>query len=780
MADDYRVTLRVGAGLDTRSFDATFGEAQSRAKRAAQAISKTTIDADRSAGKSRVESARSAEKEIAAVSRAQLATQRAAMRQFNEEWKRDRKAAYQEEVREAKNAAAIKRSLRSDERRFYQETQRIENAATRERERFARRTSYRSTRFLFPTPEGVFGYGRRVTNDVLRGVGMDWSLSSGLQRNRENETLATQISNQGWVPGEGGSFENRISSAQVRKNSQAVAGKYGFSESEVSEGTQTYINLTGDLKGALPLMDKLALLSRATGTNLSDAAQAAADMSVQFEGLPDKGKRVADMLGIAAMQGKTGALELFQIAKQMPRIVSQAGFFAGDKSVAMGNLLAATQITRRYGGAGSPAQAATVTQSVIAALEKGDKKFGKAGVETRDKSGALLSLPNIIANSIKASYSKSGKFDADKFFGMWNAIRGGKLAMGAKTLYDRAGGGNAGVQAILEEFAKFTRGLNPEDQERLASASVNTQDKRAQLFQQQMDQVAQNLQAEMLPALTALEPKIKELAEAFSTVVSFTANHLPSAIMLAFTGAIARAGLESAGRALLERAIVQPGEAFKMSLGGVGVALGTFAIALGSVTALLNVWDEYQSKKATKEATSVEELDASYRATTKSIDARTDLTPEQKKQAKLAAAVAGEKRLEWIEKNNGISDMLPDWLQDQKHIQNRGAMKEMHREFGEEGAIQGSLAPPSSGSGKRGAIVGAAIGTALMPGVGTALGASYGVTAEKIAEAIVSAFTSIPNLPVRLTNASDIKLTPGKDPVVSPGGRDKPPGERAP
>jgi len=772
VADDYRVTLRVGAGLDTRSFDATFGEAQSRAKRAAQAISKTTIDADRSAGKARVESARSAEKEIAAVSRAQLATQRAAMRQFNEEWKRDRRAAYQEETREARAAAQVKRQLQSEERR-------AEQASQRERERFASRTSYRATRFLFPAPAGMLGYGARVGRDVLRGVGMDWSLAASLERNRSNETLANQISNQGWVPGEG-DFDKRISTERVRANSQAVGRKYAYGEGEVSEATQTYINLTGDLKGALPLMDKLALLSRATGTNLSDAAQAAADMSVQFEGLPDKGKRVADMLGIAAMQGKTGALELFQIAKQMPRIVSQAGFFAGDKSVAMGNLLAATQITRRYGGAGSPAQAATVTQSVIAALEKGDKKFGKAGVETRDKSGALLSLPNIIANSIKASYSKSGKFDADKFFGMWNAIRGGKLAMGAKTLYDRAGGGNAGVQAILEEFAKFTRGLNPEDQERLASASVNTQDKRAQLFQQQMDQVAQNLQAEMLPALTALEPKIKELAEAFSTVVSFTANHLPSAIMLAFTGAIARAGLESAGRALLERAIVQPGEAFKMSLGGVGVALGTFAIALGSVTALLNVWDEYQSKKATKEATSVEELDASYRATTKSIDARTDLTPEQKKQAKLAAAVAGEKRLEWIEKNNGISDMLPDWLQDQKHIQNRGAMKEMHREFGEEGAIQGSLAPPSSGSGKRGAIVGAAIGTALMPGVGTALGASYGVTAEKIAEAIVSAFTSIPNLPVRLTNASDIKLTPGKDPVVSPGGRDKPPGERAP
>ena len=163
MADDYRVTLRVGAGLDTRSFDATFGEAQSRAKRAAQAISKTTIDADRSTGKARVESARSAEKEIAAVSRAQLATQRAAMRQFNEEWKRDRRAAYQEETREARAAAQVKRQLQSEERR-------AEQASQRERERFASRTSYRATRFLFPAPAGMLGYGARVGRDVLRGV----------------------------------------------------------------------------------------------------------------------------------------------------------------------------------------------------------------------------------------------------------------------------------------------------------------------------------------------------------------------------------------------------------------------------------------------------------------------------------------------------------------------------------------------------------------------------------------------------------------------------------
>jgi hypothetical protein len=769
VADDYRVTLRVGAGLDTRSFDATFGEAQSRAKRAAQAISKTTIDADRSAGKARVESARSAEKEIAAVSRAQLATQRAAMRQFNEEWKRDRRAAYQEETREARAAAQVKRQLQSEERR-------AEQASQRERERFASRTSYRATRFLFPAPAGMLGYGARVGRDVLRGVGMDWSLAASLERNRSNETLANQISNQGWVPGEG-DFDKRISTERVRANSQAVGRKYAYGEGEVSEATQTYINLTGDLKGALPLMDKLALLSRATGTSMSDAAQAAADMSVQFEGMPDKGKRVADMLGIAAMQGKTGALELFQIAKQMPRIVSQAGFFAGDRSTSMGNLLAATQITRRYGGAGTPAQAATVVQSVVAAIEKGGKAFGKAGVDTRDKSGSLLALPTIIANSIKASYSKGGKFDADKFFGMWNAIRGGKLAMGAKTLYDRAGGGQSGVDAVIAEFSKFTRGLKSEDLKKLAGSAVSTQDRQAQLFQSQMDKVGREMQSELLPALNELAPQAVKLAQAWGGLITFTAHHLPTAIAGAFTLAVGRAFAESMLRRGIDRML-----AGRPTIGGVkGMAGGVLsgpgmkgaaispvsivnyalvaaaigAAVVGAITELANM----RNANATKTLADTKTDEGLFGGAAK--EKADKLQEELDKQ--IADNFGGEGDSAWTRGSKktwgaikwmaGVGDDEDMAVKHQRITTLRGRQNwsdqsESGLHFGRsfEGDVQRRQKADAASAEDIGAQVADQLGNKI--------------------------------LAVRLTNPSDIKLTPKT--VVDPKGRDKSPGDREP
>lgn len=788
MSEEYAVRVRVGAGLDERSFDATFSDAKTRAQKAAQEIAKATRTSERQTNRDRVDSARSAEKEIASAERAMIAQQRAAMRQFNSEWKRDRIEASRAERAERQQAhreeLARIRAENKERRKAEQQEQAAIRASNRERDRFARRTSYRATRFLFPTPEGALGYGRRVGHDLMRGVGMDWSLSAGLQRNTANQEAAIRLSNQGYIPGQG-RFENRIQAGSLRATAQGIAGQFGIAEGDILGAMSKFTDVTGDLKTAQDIIAQIALLSSATGTNIEDAASAAADMSMQLGDIPNKSEHVARLLSVAAMGGKQGAVEMKELAKTVPLIASQAAALGGDREANIGKLLAVTQTARQFGGAGNAFKAATATAGMVGALQtparvaafrEHFKMFTGGRKDIYDSKGNLRDIQEIIKDSVIAAGSNKDR--QVEFNKMWGNIRAGKAVGGFMSLAQQAGGGEAGSRAIDAQFKKFTAGLDKVEQEQLARSATDADARRAQQFQIELDKVAQNLQAELMPVLVELEPKIKQLVEGFSELVSFTANHLPSAIMLAFTGAIARAGLESVGRAMLERAIVNPMMPVTGKFGDLAMAAGTLAAAFGATTALLNLWDSHQASKGMKEAKDIGELDESYQAKLNSINRNSNLTPEQKAAQRAQAARVAEERLRWIEKNNGIPDWLPDWAQDQNHVKNRGLIQGMHEEYRAAGAAPGET---ETHGGKKAAIIGTVVGAAVAGPAGAAIGGSAGLTAEKIAEAIINAFSHVPNLPVKVTNAADIRSPSAPNgPQVDPNGRTPTPGNRAP
>ena len=530
------VKFRIGGSLD-KSVDVCLSEFSKRMDKAARRMA----DVMSSAQKMIADSTRSANREI-----------------LSDEEKLQREITRIEKGLTSSKEIELRRQL-ADKKRVQRELINSERDAARnaqrELERFAARTSYRATRFLFPRPEGMIGYGKRVGTDVMRGLGINFDIGSSIQRNVANQTLATRLSNQGWVEGEG-KFEDRISAKAIRANSQGIANKYGFNENEVTAATQAYTNLTGDLKTAIPLMDKLALLSKSTGTELSDAANAAADMGVALKDTPDKADRLQKLLGIAAMQGKTGALELFQLAPQMPRIVSQTRQFAGSPDKAMAELLASTQLIRRFGGAGTPSQAATALVGAVAALHKGGgAPFLKQGIHVENDKGQLRSLQDIAIESIQASYGPGGKFNSKKFYSMWNAIRGGKLAQGLLGVYNEAGGGVAGQHAIREQYAKFTRPLSVEAQQKMAGEAMNTPEAKAQRFQNQVDKIVDVMATKLIPQLEQLAPTALKLVDAFTRVVSWAATNPGEAITAAIGLSIARAGIESGFRRSIEQAL---------------------------------------------------------------------------------------------------------------------------------------------------------------------------------------------------------------------------------
>ena len=577
MAND--IEVRVGAVLD-RSFDVVMGDVQSKADRAQRAQSRR---AGGSAGGGDMYGP--GRREFAKSLAYNEAQQRSSERRQEREHDKSERQKTASTLREAKRRVAADSALQrqrasalasqhsAEERAQAKHENALARARStasrrseREADRFANRTSHRATRFFFPPPEGALGFAKRTAHDLLRGAGVDFNTGASVARNVANESAATKLSNQGWNPNEI-AWEKRIKAGDIRKSSQAMGSKLGYSEEDITSGMQEYTNLTGDLKGAIELMPKLALLAKATGTDLADMGKAAADMGVQLENVPDKAEVLQKVLGIAALQGKTGALEMFQLAPQMPRIVSLASQFQGDRGENISSLLASTQLIRRYGGVGTAPQAATALAGAVASLnQKGGAKFAKYGIKTANDKGELRSLEDISIDTITKS-TQNGKFNRKMFFDMWNAVRGGKLATGLLGVYNEAGGGDKGVAAIHEKYAKFKAPLVEEAQAKLAAAASDTTESRAQRFTTALDRVTQGMQDKLLPVLERLEGPALHLVEVFKTLVVWAAENPFQAVVVAMTASVARAGIESGIRLILDRAA-------QSFMGGAGPGIG--------------------------------------------------------------------------------------------------------------------------------------------------------------------------------------------------------------
>lgn len=625
------ILIKVGAGFD-RSFDAVLADAQKKWERAfgqgpragsgnAGAGAKQMLAVEQQIYNQR---SKLNQKIFDAEAKKELELAKLRMRLQNDtsqSRQRDArvqdahvKAYYRNIVAEHQRAEAAKRAedrrSESERQRAMKAEQRAQYQRNREIDRLATRTSHRATRFFFPPPEGALGYMKRTAFDMARGAGIDFSMSSGVARARERESAAVALSNQGWIPGQG-KFESRISAESLRKTSGDVAAQFKIDETGILGGMSKFTDVTGDLKTAQETIGMIALLSRASGTAIEDAASAAADMSMQLGNIPDKANVLARLMGVAAMGGKQGAVEMKDLAKYVPQIVAYAGTMIGDRAVNMGKLLAITQTARQYGGAGNAAIAATATAGMMNTLQTPARvkefeghfaKFTGGHASVYNEKGQLRPIDEILLDSIKAA--GTGKYRQVEFKKMWANVKGGKAATGFMTIYDQAEEaaakeaaatgrkhkvGVAGEAAYRAQFAKFERGMTPEDQAKLAEQATGTKESRAQAFQQKIDKLYEGMADKLIPALEKLAPTAIEATGGLQKLVVWAASNPGAAISAALAASIARAGLESTGRMFLERAISQVEAAGGMRAGvgavtGAG-AVGTLAAALAVGTA---------------------------------------------------------------------------------------------------------------------------------------------------------------------------------------------------
>lgn len=591
------IIVRIGAAQD-RSIDAVFTDIEKRSKRAFETTRRESGKASsdqqknnsqllmsaKQVGAMQLKIERDMYRERSRLNRAiaveQLRTERAtalAQMRINRERVRDRiatisqeeKAERESQARMVKAQIANQREMNRVQRQAARERYREEYKQAREIDRFATRTSHRATRFFFPRPEGALGYSKRVAGDLMRGAGIDMSLSGGVQRARERETSGMGLAQQERIAtgkSQGGAF--------WAGKSLEVGTALKTDPEQITEMMRAFTGKTGDFEAASKYAQDLAAMTLASGANMGEMGSAAGFVYNQLNGMPDAAERTLDVMRGIVGQTAVGAVEMEEYASQMGRIAANAKMFQGDVSKNILELSALTQLSIAEGGATSGADAARSIAAFANTTSKGARinAFKKHGVNLFNEEGTQKRpILDIIKDSLIAS-----KGNIPAMTQMWADTLGQKPIRGLTNAFNEAGGGEKGWQAALEKIKPFMSAQMTKDVEKANLEDYNkTTAARAAEFQNKLDVITTSMANRLLPALEQLAPKALELANTFSDAVAWAAGNPWQAVMVLLGASVARAATESFGRLILERGI-------HGLIGGAGGASGAAAGAGGA------------------------------------------------------------------------------------------------------------------------------------------------------------------------------------------------------
>jgi TP901 family phage tail tape measure protein len=240
----------------------------------------------------------------------------------------------------------------------------------------------------------------------------------------------------------------------------SVSKATAVSSADILEGAQTYVDLTGDVKGAVSAMRSFARVAQASGASVSDVATATAAMQMS-------GKLAAEDIeavwsGLIA-QGKAGAVSVKDMAGELSTLMPMmAQFRGGTGAGGIRDMGAAFQVVRR--GAGSAAEASTKLQSLVGSLIKNSAKLRKAGINVFTKNAKTGKRELIEFRDIVGQIAKKG-MDAEKLSKVIGTDKESLQAINMLTkelaLYDelkKAGEDTGSVERDLTTFLESPAG----------------------------------------------------------------------------------------------------------------------------------------------------------------------------------------------------------------------------------------------------------------------------------------------------------------------------------
>lgn len=504
------IRIRVGASLD-RSTLAAFQPIVESAKRARKAVADELEKQTKQQATEQRAQTKAAEREA----RQRAAAEKEALRDVDRATKqaaRERERAAQMAARSAVKAA---KESAAEQTRIQQQTLKEAERSAAARDRFASRASGTLFRGAASAARAAIG----VAGSLARGMGVDTDLGSAFTKNTDLQTRAVQLSNSGYMPGK----NYRQNPQTIVDKSRDVANATAMDAGDVMGGMQKFVGKTGDLRAAQDMIGELARLSKATGTNLEDMADAAADVFTQTGSAE---KTVAVMKAIAA-QGKEGAVEIKDLADQMAKVAGAASQFEGDsgKNIALFGALA--QFARQKGAASTATQAATSTLAFQSTFGKGARldAFKKYKVNTDGAGGKVRNAEDIIVDALVATKGNKRKFNE-----MFASSQAQRVTDPFRTSFldkfDKAKGTEQErlAQAAQETRAEFDRlrdsTMSEQELTDSFNAAMDTAGSRAQLFNNAIQQNADKLQNALYPALIALAPMILKLATATADAIT--------------------------------------------------------------------------------------------------------------------------------------------------------------------------------------------------------------------------------------------------------------------
>lgn len=386
---------------------------------------------------------------------------------------------------------------------------------------------------------GVVGsaaaFAGRMALDVARDIGVETDIGQHIASASSLRKQARDLSNSAYMPGKEGAAGMRQDPAALQAEARGVAKQSGFSAISAMTALQKFTAKTGDLESGRAILADMAKFSRATGAELDDMVDAAGDISNALGDAADKPRLMKDVMRAFIAQGKEGAVEIKDLAVQMAKLGGASSLISGDRSHSIATMGALTQMTRAKGGAVSATQAATSLGSFMATFSKQARvnAMENAGIKLREKDGLLRDPRSLIIDILKATggdANKIGKMVADQ--GAQRVLRGWTAT------YNQAGGGDAGIKAVNQEFdilmKSVTQMAEIEDSYR---AAMSEGEVKVQLVNNSLEEMAGKLNKDLGPSIARLVPDIERAAKAFANAIGY------------LTGADEKEGAKSAGEA---------------------------------------------------------------------------------------------------------------------------------------------------------------------------------------------------------------------------------------
>lgn len=483
--------------------------------------------------------ARGAERGARAVASA-YRTAYAEMGASAEEWRKRADAASDAHKRKA---LANMRELESEQHRASERMAADEQRRRREMPSAAARTF------------GAIGRsGVGLMRTSASAMGFDVDLPSLLSRGIASQSIASTIANAGYMEGDKGPNGQRADTGELLKEMKTAADAGAVSIEKAGQALYAFTKKSSDLQLGRDLFKDISEIALATGADLEEVATNAGDIARKIGDVPNKREMVKAALLMEGKQGKKGAIDYSELVSVVGATVGPSGKFEGGIPAAMAQLNTLLQHTKASGE--TIAGSATAVRAFVGDLTSagGLKHLHAGGLKDEDIFAdkghtTLRGIDKIIARIYEETGGDLGKLSA-----MVRNKRALAAVQSFEADYTKAGGGKAGIDAILKSFADSGARMS----EKEIRESVGTKKKddaaQAQLFANAMEEAGNAVRAELLPAVKELAPHAVDAAHALAGLVHFGKEHPEVAIVGALTAAIGKAAMGDAiGRALTTR-----------------------------------------------------------------------------------------------------------------------------------------------------------------------------------------------------------------------------------